>query len=400
MDLRSGETVWHLIDGTPPVHAPLTTDARCDVVIVGGGITGALIAYELTRAGLECVLIDKRAIGGGSTMASTALLSYELDTPLFKLAELIGEAEAADCYRACHDALHGIASVVAELNTNCDFVRRQSYYLAECPDDVADLEREHEIRRRHGLSVELLGRDEIEERFSFTRPAALLTHDSGEIDVVKFVNALIFASRTRGLRVHDRTWMQKREFGTSDIELRTDGGCRISARKVVFATGYESEKYLGRKIGSLKSTYAVATQPIMEFRGWPERCLIWTSARPYLYLRTTADARAVIGGEDIEAADDLARDVLLPAKTERLERELREMFPEMPFELACAWAGTFGETPDSLARIGETAEKPGAFFALGYGGNGILYSRIAAEIIRDACCGRENSMARLFRLDR
>jgi len=150
----------------------------------------------------------------------------------------------------------------------------------------------------------------------------------------------------------------------------------------------------------LKSTYAIATRPIDEFRGWYRRSLIWTTARPYLYLRTTRDRRAIIGGGDVDFYDEAARDSLLPSKAMELELALHSMFPEMEFALAGAWAGTFGETPDSLARIGETDEMPGAYFALGYGGNGVAYSAIAAEIIRDAYLGKANSSAPLFRLDR
>lgn len=76
------------------------------------------------------------------------------------------------------------------------------------------------------------------------------------------------------------------------------------------------------------------------------------------------------------------------------------MFPDTPFEVAYSWAGTFGETKDGLAYIGSPAERPDAYFALGYGGNGITMSMIAARIITDLYLGRPNPDARLFRFDR
>jgi glycine/D-amino acid oxidase-like deaminating enzyme len=139
---------------------------------------------------------------------------------------------------------------------------------------------------------------------------------------------------------------------------------------------------------------------VSEFRGWPQRSLLWTTDRPYLYLRTTTDDRIIIGGGDVDFHDDEARDALLPAKAAGLESALRSLFPEIDFEVDCAWTGTFGETKDSLAYIGESYEMPGAYFALGYGGNGIAYSAIAAEIIRDLYLGEPNETARLFRFDR
>ena len=118
----------------------------------------------------------------------------------------------------------------------------------------------------------------------------------------------------------------------------------------------------GRRIGQLKSTFAIATAPIRHFRGWHERSLIWTAARPYLYLRTTADDRAIIGGEDIDFQDPQIRDALLPEKTATLEAKLRAMFPDMEFTLECAWAGTFEETEDSMAYIGQSGGNPQQLF--------------------------------------
>src|SRR3954469_16827095 len=161
MDLRSGETVWRLKHGPPRRHPSLAQDARCEVAVIGGGITGALIAHDLVRAGLDCVLFDKGEIGGGSTSASTALLSYELDTPLWKLAEQIGEADAAASYRACFEAIGNLEEVVQRLGNSAHFIRRPSIYLAEEPHQVPELEREWALRRKHGMEVDLWPAEEI-----------------------------------------------------------------------------------------------------------------------------------------------------------------------------------------------------------------------------------------------
>jgi glycine/D-amino acid oxidase-like deaminating enzyme len=70
------------------------------------------------------------------------------------------------------------------------------------------------------------------------------------------------------------------------------------------------------------------------------------------------------------------------------------------FEVAYRWAGTFGETKDGLPYIGQIRQIPRCYFVLGFGGNGITYSVIAAKIIRDALLNRPNADARLFRFDR
>jgi glycine/D-amino acid oxidase-like deaminating enzyme len=139
---------------------------------------------------------------------------------------------------------------------------------------------------------------------------------------------------------------------------------------------------------------------IDEFPRWPDQCLIWETARPYVYLRTTADDRVIIGGEDTPFSTDHRQTGMIARKTARLVRRFNAMFPQTEFEVAYAWAGTFGETSDGLAYIGESPEWPGAYFALGYGGNGITMSVIAAGLIADDYLGRPNPDAHVFRFGR
>lgn len=72
------------------------------------------------------------------------------------------------------------------------------------------------------------------------------------------------------------------------------------------------------------------------------------------------------------------------------------LFPRINLDVSYPWAGTFGETKDGLAYIGQTPEFPHAYFAFGYGGTGITFSVIAAKIITDLYLGRPNPDADIF----
>lgn len=89
-----------------------------------------------------------------------------------------------------------------------------------------------------------------------------------------------------------------------------------------------------------------------------------------------------------------------PAQTRNLAHRFNALFPAADFEVAYAWAGTFGETEDGLAYIGHSPERPDDYFALGYGGNGITMSVIAARLIADDFLGRPNPDAHIFRFGR
>ena len=103
MDLTSPHAFWLLRNGIGDVPPPLSRDRRCDVAVVGAGITGALVSDALTAAGLAVIAVDRRHPAEGSTSASTALLQYELDASLTELIDKVGRERAENAYRACLD---------------------------------------------------------------------------------------------------------------------------------------------------------------------------------------------------------------------------------------------------------------------------------------------------------
>ncbi len=162
---------------------------------------------------------------------------------------------------------------------------------------------------------------------------------------------------------------------------------------------FESDPILA--VSVVAAAFALATTPLASFEGWGEdRCLIWETARPYFYLRTTADDRAVIGGADRPYATAHNRAQLLTRQTTRLADRFAKLFPTLHWDVDWRWGGTFGETRDGLPYIGTVPQFPHGYFALGYGGNGITFSWIAANLLLDHFLDRPNPDARLFRFDR
>jgi glycine/D-amino acid oxidase-like deaminating enzyme len=400
MDLRSGHPFWLLKNGLLADYPSLKHDESCEVAVIGGGITGALVAYFFVLEGVETILVDKRDIGAGSTAASTALLQYEIDIELHNLISLVRESHGVRSYRLGLEAIDTVERLCEELEDDCAFERKTSLYLASRKSDVSELRKEYDTRKAFGFHVEYLEAKDIASRASFTAPGAILSHGDAQVDPYRLTHRLIHAAKKHGLRVYDRSEVSNVEPSNDGVVLHVNPGSRIRSHRVVFATGYESQQYLKQNVGVLKSTFALISEPFDSFDGWPDRALIWESARPYFYLRTTSDNRAIIGGEDVPYATAHKSDQLIAGKTRKLQRRFSEMFPRLNLEVSYTWAGTFGETKDGLAYIGQTPEFPHAYFALGYGGNGITFSVIAAKIITDLHRGRPNPDADIFRFDR
>ena len=400
MDLHTGTPYWLVRSGLVQTYPRLRHDARADVAVIGAGVTGALCAYMLARAGADVVVVDQHDVASGSTAATTGLLLYELDAHLDDLSRSIGSTNACRAYRLGLEAIDHIDGLVRSLGIDCGFARRPSLYLASRGRDVNRLAREHECRQRAGFNVELLDRREIEDRYPFSAPAALLSQGAGEIDCYRFAHALLAAATALGARVHDRTAVQASRQSRTGVRLELDTACHIDAAMVVNATGYETGRPPKARVGTMASTWACVTEPVETLDSWPDRCVIWETARPYLYIRTTDDGRVLAGGEDQRFARRHTNVSLLPRKTARLLKRVRRLFPDLTLTPDYQWAGTFATTADGLPLIGEVPGQSGVWHALGYGGNGITFGVIAAAIVTEAYMGRRHPDAGLLAIDR
>jgi glycine/D-amino acid oxidase-like deaminating enzyme len=395
--LNSGAPFWLLSAGLEELSAPQREAA--DVAIIGAGITGALVADALTAEGLRVVLLDRRAPAYGSTAASTALLQYEIDTELHELIERVGERDAVRAYQLGVAAIDRLEAICTELPDNCGFARRGSLYLASRRRDRRRLESEFRARTRFGFDVQRWSQDEVKQHYGFPGHGALYTSVAAVVDPVRLTRALLRRACGRGAALLSRTTVLEVEPTATGVRLNTDRGA-IEAGQVVYAMGYEIPPCLRKELVSLHSSFALVTEPVEQLGPWEDECLVWETARPYTYIRVTPDRRILCGGVDSPFRDADLRDQLLPNRIRRLEHHLAKLLPSLELTTAYTWAGTFGETRDGLPFIGPSAAMPGSLFALGYGGNGITFGVIAAEILRDLCLGHPNDDARIFRLDR
>jgi glycine/D-amino acid oxidase-like deaminating enzyme len=395
LDLRTGRPVWMAYRAPSVPTTPLRRDARTDVLVVGMGISGAMLAESITAAGFSVMLIDRRGPLLGSTPASTALVQYEIDVPLTTLTRMLGRARAEQAWRRSRLAVANLSARIDELGISCGKVERNALLLAGNDLGAGGLREEAEARRSAGLYAEYLTRARLRERFGVARAGAIVSPGNLALDPRQLTAGLLLRAIARGARCHAPTRATGIESGRRRALVATADGPVISAAHVVLATGYELTDVVPAKAHAVISTWAIATRPQPRAL-WPEEALIWESSNPYLYLRTTGDGRIICGGEDEDFADEEARDALITAKTARLSAKLARLFPTVDPRPAFAWTGAFGTTRTGLPLIGALPGHPRVHAVMGYGGNGITYSRIAAELVRAALTGATDADAALF----
>lgn len=397
MDLKSGYPFWAIKNGLMRAFPRLQGDARCDVAVIGAGITGALIGNELAAHGHDVIVLDQRDVAWGSTSASTALLQYEIDTHAIALAERYGDRTALLAYRACLEAIPMLAAVARGVG-DVDFGCSDSLYYASSRRDHPVLSQEFEWRKRHRFPVRWLSRAALKDEYGLVAPAAILSSVAARVDPYRLASRLLWRLHQNSTRVFDRTRVAAMSTRGRRVLLETDQRLTIDAGHVVVASGYESQRWLRQRVARNRSSYAYMSDPISKAElGWLGRTLLWESARPYLYLRTTGDCRLLVGGEDDDTDIPARRDRMVDRKAARLQRKVARLCPTLDARPAFAWAGTFAETRDGLPFFGAHRERgPRVLFALAYGGNGITYSMLGAGLLRALIERRSHPLRKLF----
>jgi glycine/D-amino acid oxidase-like deaminating enzyme len=400
MDLRSQNPYWLLRHGILHTYPSLAENISADIAIIGGGISGALTAYYLQQAGFSIVLVDRRHIGMGSTVASTALLQYEIDVPLYKLSNMVGELNAVRSYHLCLKAIDDIGAICKKLGVKDIFQPKPSFQFASFKKHRKGLEQEYELRKKNGIELQWLEQKDIEEKYGFSRSCGILSKAGAELDAYYLTHQLMAYCIRRGAKVYDHTEVADIQHRKRSVELVTKDGVKIKAGKLVIACGFESQQYVPFSVQKLHSTYAIISEPFSERDFWYRNSLIWETHNPYIYMRTTNDHRIIIGGKDMPFSDPLRRDRLLTSKTKALEASFSTLFPGIRFKTDFKWAGSFAITKDGLPFIGSIRQRPHTYFALGFGGNGTTFSVVAAQIIRDELMGKKNDAAAIFTFNR
>ena len=382
-------------------YPSLWKDLSCDVLVVGGGISGALMAYQFSMEGYHTILIERSDIAMGSTSANTAMLQYEIDEPLYSLRDIVGEEAAKDTYIHGVKAIHKLHDIVSMLPVDCGFEYKQSLHVAYSASDADGLKRELACRNEVGIKVRWVTQQDLLSDFGVVGEGGILSGVAASLDVYQLTHTLLrYSEKKFALQVYDHTSLEKVDYERSRNHVWVNTGACITTKHIVYATGYESHELITKNIGKLISTYACISEPFNILRSSLQDTIFWDTEDPYFYCRSTSDNRFLIGGEDEPFVNPEKRDALIEEKESDLVEKFQQFIPGIKFIPDFSWAGTFGVTTDTLPFIGACPDYPNSFFMLGFGGNGTTFSIMGMEILSDAIAGRPNKFLEYFKFNR
>lgn len=371
-----------------------------EVIVIGGGVTGAILGYYFTKSNIPCVILEKDRIGHCSTSITTALLQYELDGNLEDLRQYTSLENSLNVYKLGKVALDEIDKIINEYGNNCNYKKRDTLLYTSKSVEEEALKREYDLRRENGFDVDFI--NEKNNPFSFDIKGGVYSINGGaEIDPYLFNHKLLDIATSKGLKVYENTEVVKVNYLDNEVEVETKYNYKVRGKIVIVATGYNTSMFTNRSFGTKYTTFNIVTSPIENLEEWYNRVLIRDNKQTYNYYRTTFDNRIIAGGEDVNFVPDIFNEEIALEKYDILMQKVKDMFPSSKnAKIDYSYCGAFASTKDNVGFIGKDPDKNNLWYCLGYGANGILFSMLGGLMLPKLYKGEYDKNLNLFKVDR
>lgn len=366
------------------------------VAIIGGGVTGSLCGYYLTKSSIDTVILEKSRIAHGSTSITTSLLQYELDSNAEALTEYTTLENVEKSYKLGIMALKEIDDFIKKYGNNCEYSKRDTLLYTAKTNEIEELKREYEFRKQAGLDVKYI--DKENNPFCFDVKSGVYSIDGGaELDPYQFTQSLLKVGKSNGLNVYENTEVVSLSYDGDRVIIKTQYGYTVTAEKVIIATGYDTDTFTKETFGTKTVTYNIVTKPIENLDFYYNNALIRDNNDTYNYFRTTKDKRIIAGGQDLEFETNIGREKVAEEKYDILYDTLKRMFPAVKkTEIEYTYCGAFASTNDNLGFVGEDKDHKNKWYCLGYGANGILFAVLGGMMLTKLYNGEYDENLKLF----
>jgi D-hydroxyproline dehydrogenase subunit beta len=366
-----------------------------DVIVVGAGIAGCTVAYELARRGLDVSLFDQGGIAGAASGRNQGLLLNDVDSDSVEM-------------------MRGSLEVYRELDGGpVPFGLRQQPYLliATTPEQLRLTEKRVLAMREAGLRCDLLSEQALREGLPQVRSGiagAFLLHDCWAVSAGAATRAFAEAARASGARIRTHTRVAQLSVRSGRVEgvLSDDG--QLAADAVVLAAGPWLSALLPGVPVSVGRGWLLRTAPlgirlpwVVLDMSWPDLEELGRAARPPRLAEVAA------GGYDLPAAatvsmvpqpageallgTSLAPSLLEPVEgvdmPRRIAQRSLDLLPGLAeVSITAGWYGLRPMTPDGLPLVGR-ASVEGIYLHAGHGSIGMQSGPLTARRLVDGMLG-------------
>lgn len=363
------ESIWTQTCDIKP-RKRLDQNLQTEIAVIGAGIAGILIAFELQQAGKKVVVLEANRIASGQTKNTTAKITSQHGLIYHTLLEQFGEKKAAQYALANQTALKEYHRFIADCNIDCDFEPTDAYVYSA---DMELLQKEASAATQLGLPAEITDNVPL----PFLNTGAVVFRDQAQFHPLKFIKAI-----ADKLTIYENTAVQTID---GDHKITTLGGV-VTADKIVFACHYPFVNFPGLYFARMhqQRSYVLALKNVPPFEG------VFIGADENSYSLRRYKDFTLLGGENHRTGKNHT-----PCRYDSLRKKAKEWFTESS-EVAC-WSAQDCITPDQVPYIGQyAASKPDWYVATGFQKWGMSTAMAASLILRDQICGQSNDFSEIF----
>ncbi|MDD5923737.1 MAG: FAD-dependent oxidoreductase [Clostridia bacterium] len=349
-----------------PKFPKLTDDRKTDVLIIGGGMAGILIAYDLHQKGVNYILVEKNSICSENTQNTTAKITYQHGLIYSKIIKMYGIEFAEKYLKINSDALMRFNDLCKDID--CDFEEKRNYIYTR--NDRSKLEKELEILQKLKTDCELCENVNI----PIDTKGAIMTPNQAQFNPMKFI-----ANISQSLNIYENTHVLEMIGNTAVTDC-----CKIYANKVICTTHFPFINKHGSYFFKLYQhrSYVLALENCPNVDG------MYVDEEDTGFSFRNYDKYLLLGGGGGRTG-----------KKNKSWSDLREFakknYPNYIEKFF--WAAQDCMSLDGIPYIGQYSKNtPNFYVATGFNKWGMTSSMVASMIISDIILGKENDFEDVF----
>ncbi|MDD9856554.1 MAG: FAD-binding oxidoreductase [Gammaproteobacteria bacterium] len=368
---------------------------KADVVVIGGGITGASTALHLAEKGVDVALLESRHFGWGASGRSGGQIITGFSADQRALERLVDRDTAQQLWAHSVAAVEWTRRRIARHRIDCDWASGY-LHVAVKPGQARDLRRwaEHLSAHYRCEGLQYLDRPRLQEMLASERySGAVFDPQSGHLHPLNYCLGLTRAAREAGARLYQHsavTGVEAPRAGGGAITVRTGAGT-VACQQVVYACNAYLDGLQPHLAATIMpvGTYIVATEPLpagMADALIANRAAVADTNLALDYYRLSADARMLFGGR-------VSYSTWQPRRLARsLRRRMLGVFPQLAdARIDYAWGGLVAITRNRAPHIG-CLDSGSQWFAQGFSGHGMALTGYVGGLLADAVSGQRQGL--------
>jgi glycine/D-amino acid oxidase-like deaminating enzyme/nitrite reductase/ring-hydroxylating ferredoxin subunit len=351
------------------------------VVVVGAGIAGLSVAYELAHADHTVIVVDRGKIAGGMTSRTTAHLAPICDDGLSALIKLRGEDTARLFQKSQEAAVDRIEEIVDKHNIECNFRSLDAFLFPalgmETSEAREQVDKEYAAARKAKAEVEKARGVSLK---GFENASVLRYPRQATFHPLKYLRGLVAAIEGKGGRVFANSPVTALETLGDTVKITTESGAVVEAKQAVVTTNSPINDVVA--IHSKMAPYRTYAMAFTIPAGSLPDALYWDMGDPYHYVRLNPGPGTVdyliAGGGDHKTGEANDGDI----RFEAIEAWIRQLVPHLGKEVH-RWSGQVLDTIDYCGFIGRNPGNENIYIATGDSGQGMTHGTLAGILIKD-----------------